>query len=90
MNWSPISPLVVQLTESLLSRTNSLGQKGLIVPYLALKLVLLILNPSSYAYVEFSEAGAISNALLLNDSLIRGRLLRVNPPSFIGEAEKTS
>jgi len=32
---------------------------------------------SSFAYVEFSEADAVTNATTLNDSYFRGRLLKV-------------
>jgi hypothetical protein len=32
---------------------------------------------SSYAYVEFTEASAVANALVLNESLFRGRPLKV-------------
>lgn len=31
----------------------------------------------SYAYVEFAEPGPVANALFLNESLFKGRLLKV-------------
>jgi len=31
----------------------------------------------SYAYIEFADEEAVSNALLLNETLFRGRLLKV-------------
>ncbi|KAL9932920.1 hypothetical protein V8E36_008175 [Tilletia maclaganii] len=34
-------------------------------------------HPKGYAYVEFADASLIANALLLNESLFKGRLLKV-------------
>ena len=46
-------------------------------------------KPKGYAYVMFAEPEAIPNALLLNESLFKGRILRVttkrtNVPRFTG------
>lgn len=34
---------------------------------------------SRYAYVEFAEPSIVQNALVLNESMFRGRLLMVSP-----------
>lgn len=36
-------------------------------------------NPKGYAYIEFLEVDAVANAVLLNDSELRGRQIKVNP-----------
>eukprot|EP00736_Rhodelphis_marinus_P012522 Rmarinus@m.24521 len=36
-------------------------------------------QPMGYAYIEFSEKEAAANALYMNESLFRGRQLKVNP-----------
>ncbi|GAA6016603.1 hypothetical protein JCM11491_006012 [Sporobolomyces phaffii] len=36
-------------------------------------------GPKGYAYVEFAEPALVANAVLLNESLFRGRLLKVTP-----------
>ncbi|KAL8284189.1 hypothetical protein RQP46_004938 [Phenoliferia psychrophenolica] len=36
-------------------------------------------GPKGYAYVEFAEPSLVANAVLLNESLFRGRLLKVTP-----------
>jgi len=36
-------------------------------------------HPKGYAYIEFSEEDAVGNAVLLNDTLVHGRQLKVNP-----------
>ncbi|WFD33218.1 hypothetical protein MCUN1_000031 [Malassezia cuniculi] len=36
-------------------------------------------HPKGYAYVEFAEQSFVENALVLNESLFRGRLLSVKP-----------
>ncbi|CAO3633045.1 unnamed protein product [Cunninghamella blakesleeana] len=36
-------------------------------------------HPKGYAYVEFAEAAFVNNAVALNESLFRGRLLKVTP-----------
>lgn len=36
-------------------------------------------HPKGYAYVEFAEPSFVENALVLNESLFRGRLLSVRP-----------
>jgi len=36
-------------------------------------------QPKGYAYVEFSEPSLVNNALLLNDTVFRGRNLKVVP-----------
>ncbi|KAI8082998.1 uncharacterized protein BX664DRAFT_339577 [Halteromyces radiatus] len=36
-------------------------------------------HPKGYAYVEFAEPSFVSNAVALNESLFRGRLLKVTP-----------
>ncbi|KAK9471666.1 uncharacterized protein V1510DRAFT_380288 [Dipodascopsis tothii] len=36
-------------------------------------------HPKGYAYVEFAEPGSVANALVLNESLFRGRNLKVTP-----------
>lgn len=43
--------------------------------------------PTSYAYVEFAEPAFVANAMALNESLFRGRLIKVtakrtNVPGF--------
>lgn len=45
-------------------------------------------HPKGYAYVEFADSSLVSNALFLNDSLFRGRLIKVtakrtNLPGFM-------
>ena len=32
-----------------------------------------------YAYIEFSEEDAVGNAVLLNDTVVHGRQIKVNP-----------
>ncbi|KAK0529388.1 hypothetical protein OC835_004358 [Tilletia horrida] len=34
-------------------------------------------HPKGYAYVEFADASLVTNALLLNESLFKGRLIKV-------------
>lgn len=34
-------------------------------------------HPKGFAYIEFSEEGSVANALALNESLFRGRLIKV-------------
>ncbi|GAA5891570.1 hypothetical protein JCM5296_004261 [Sporobolomyces johnsonii] len=36
-------------------------------------------GPKGYAYVEFAEPSLVANAVLLNESMFRGRLLKVVP-----------
>ncbi|PNS13986.1 hypothetical protein CAC42_6499 [Sphaceloma murrayae] len=36
-------------------------------------------NPKGYAYVEFAEPNLVGNALVLNDSVFRGRNIKVTP-----------
>ncbi|KAI9347930.1 hypothetical protein DFJ73DRAFT_953880 [Zopfochytrium polystomum] len=36
-------------------------------------------HPKGFAYVEFAEASVVSNALALNESLFKGRLIKVTP-----------
>ncbi|GAA5983455.1 hypothetical protein JCM5350_007656 [Sporobolomyces pararoseus] len=36
-------------------------------------------GPKGYAYVEFAEPSLVANAVLLNESMFRGRLLKVTP-----------
>ncbi|GAA5932659.1 polyadenylate-binding protein [Sporobolomyces koalae] len=36
-------------------------------------------GPKGYAYVEFAEPSLVANAVLLNESLFKGRLLKVTP-----------
>ncbi|KAL7409708.1 hypothetical protein BDY24DRAFT_366491 [Mrakia frigida] len=36
-------------------------------------------HPKGYAYVEFSEAAFVQNAMILDDSVFRGRQLKVTP-----------
>ncbi|GAA5877433.1 hypothetical protein JCM16303_003330 [Sporobolomyces ruberrimus] len=36
-------------------------------------------GPKGYAYVEFAEPALVANAVLLNESMFRGRLLKVTP-----------
>ncbi|CAO3631924.1 unnamed protein product [Cunninghamella echinulata] len=36
-------------------------------------------HPKGYAYVEFAEPAFVNNAVALNESLFRGRLLKVTP-----------
>ncbi|KAG5520036.1 hypothetical protein PMAC_001112 [Pneumocystis sp. 'macacae'] len=36
-------------------------------------------HPKGFAYIEFSEPGLVPHALVLNESLFRGRLLKVVP-----------
>lgn len=45
-------------------------------------------HPKGYAYVEFADPSLVGNALFLNDSLFRGRLIKVtakrtNVPTFM-------
>jgi polyadenylate-binding protein 2 len=45
-------------------------------------------HPKGFAYVEFADPNVVSNALALNDSLFKGRLIKVtakrtNMPSFM-------
>ena len=35
--------------------------------------------PSRFAYIEFADEATVPNAQLLNDSLFRGRQLKVRP-----------
>jgi len=41
---------------------------------------MLMVFSRRYAYVEFSEPGLVSQALVLNESLFRGRNLKVRTP----------
>ncbi|GJN88758.1 hypothetical protein Rhopal_001726-T1 [Rhodotorula paludigena] len=46
-------------------------------------------GPKGYAYVEFAEPSLVQNAMLLNESMFRGRQLKVSPkrtnvPGFNG------
>jgi len=34
-------------------------------------------HPKGYAYVEFAEPGLVANSMTLNESLFRGRLIKV-------------
>ncbi|ORX51898.1 RNA-binding domain-containing protein [Hesseltinella vesiculosa] len=36
-------------------------------------------HPKGYAYIEFAESSFVNNAVSLNESLFRGRLLKVTP-----------
>ncbi|KAF9432330.1 cytoplasmic RNA-binding protein [Entomortierella beljakovae] len=36
-------------------------------------------QPKGYAYVEFADASSVSNAMILNESLFRARLIKVTP-----------
>lgn len=36
-------------------------------------------HPKGYAYIEFSEEDAVGNAVLLNDTVVHGRQIKVNP-----------
>lgn len=36
-------------------------------------------HPKGYAYVEFADPSAVENSSVLNESLFRGRLLKVTP-----------
>ncbi|ORY78381.1 hypothetical protein BCR35DRAFT_266693, partial [Leucosporidium creatinivorum] len=36
-------------------------------------------GPKGYAYVEFAEPSLVANAVLLNETMFRGRLLKVTP-----------
>ncbi|KAG0379388.1 cytoplasmic RNA-binding protein [Mortierella sp. AD032] len=36
-------------------------------------------QPKGYAYVEFADASSVANAMVLNDSLFRARLIKVTP-----------
>ncbi|KAI5479284.1 hypothetical protein MNV49_003802 [Pseudohyphozyma bogoriensis] len=36
-------------------------------------------GPKGYAYVEFADPSLVANAVLLNESMFRGRLLKVTP-----------
>ncbi|KAF9577843.1 cytoplasmic RNA-binding protein [Lunasporangiospora selenospora] len=36
-------------------------------------------QPKGYAYVEFSDASSVANAMVLNESLFRARLIKVTP-----------
>ncbi|KAF2223342.1 hypothetical protein BDZ85DRAFT_182808, partial [Elsinoe ampelina] len=36
-------------------------------------------NPKGYAYVEFTEPNLVANALVLNESVFRGRNIKVTP-----------
>ncbi|KAI8070734.1 hypothetical protein BC940DRAFT_295435 [Gongronella butleri] len=36
-------------------------------------------HPKGYAYIEFAESAFVNNAVALNESLFRGRLLKVTP-----------
>jgi len=37
-------------------------------------------QPKGYAYVEFADASSVANAMVLNDSLFRARLIKVLYP----------
>ena len=39
-------------------------------------------HPKGYAYVEFQEPSLVNNAIVLNESLFRGRNLKVSPVLF--------
>ncbi|KAI8346457.1 hypothetical protein B0O80DRAFT_518386 [Mortierella sp. GBAus27b] len=36
-------------------------------------------QPKGYAYVEFADASSVANAMVLNESLFRARLIKVTP-----------
>eukprot|EP00842_Homolaphlyctis_polyrhiza_P000954 jgi/Hompol1/185/HPOL_000787-RA len=36
-------------------------------------------QPKGFAYLEFADAASVANALVLTDSLFKGRLLKVSP-----------
>jgi len=36
-------------------------------------------HPKGYAYIEFAEPSLVQNSMLLNESMFRGRLLKVTP-----------
>lgn len=59
------------------------GPKGCVAWLHSSKLALADSPPSlfSYAYVEFAEPSLVANAVLLNESMFRGRLLKVRSPS---------
>ena len=40
----------------------------------------------SYAYVEFTEPHLVAQALVLNESVFRGRNLKVDSPSFLASS----
>jgi RNA recognition motif-containing protein len=54
------------------------GPKGLVARSLASLFARFThLSSSSYAYVEFADPSLVANAVLLNESMFRGRLLKV-------------
>jgi polyadenylate-binding protein 2 len=46
-------------------------------------------NPKGYAYVEFLEVQAVQNALLLNDTELHERRLKVQNASFFKKSALT-
>lgn len=47
-------------------------------------------QPKGFAYVEFVETEAVQEALLLNESELHGRQLKVFPNSFLQEEKNES
>lgn len=57
------------------------GPKGSVFVFISLIFDSVVLMSLSYryAYVEFAEPSLVANAVLLNESMFRGRLLKVTP-----------
>lgn len=54
------------------------GNSGPLLLSLQTKLTLLVGIFDRYAYVEFAESSSVTNAMVLNESLFRGRQLSVS------------
>lgn len=67
---------------SLSSSTSSPDPKGELWPLRVQRNPLIPPSCDRYAYVEFAEPSLVANAVLLNESLFRGRLLKVCPSTI--------
>jgi hypothetical protein len=67
--------LVERLIASLFYATSGLAaQKGMLTSKSSVAQFYF-----RHAYIEFSDASSVANAMVLNESLFRGRLLQVSP-----------
>lgn len=46
---------------------------------LTIRLIFELLSPQRFAYIEFAEKDSVQTAMALDDSLFKGRIIKVNP-----------